>query len=335
MPSHILHDVFAADAISAHLPGFSMGPENRRAMTLGAQGPDLFFHNRRRRPSGVFVGARMHRHGYGRVVAEMCRHAGPDPSPQWAYILGFATHAILDRHLHPFINYFAGWHSPGDDESLSLRYMHPFFERILDVLFCRRARGVHPMEIDFFGAVSLTAETRGPVLDVLRRGIEGAYDITDPSLAARILNAYEDSMGYYRHSNRINLEELGVARQSRNGDIRHWVSLVHPPLLLDEIDYANELHSPWCLPCDSDDTRTDSAWDLYDAALEESARALKATHRTLVDGETGEGAFGGVAAAVGVSDLSSTREARCVRRHCDPLPLNRVIDAVLEAADRA
>lgn len=334
MPSHILHDVFAAEAVSAHIPEFPVSGELLGAMTLGAQGPDLFFHNRRRKPSGVFVGARMHRHGYGRVVAEMCGHAEKNPSPRWAYVLGFTTHAILDRRLHPFINYFAGWHAPGDDGTMELRYMHPFFERILDVLFSQRMRGVHPMEIDFATAVELPAATRDSVLDLLTRGIEGAYEIGDPSLAARVDNAYRDSLSYYRHSNRIGLADLAATRQARDGDIRHWIALVHPPVLPDGIDYANERHAEWCLPCDSGDVRSDSAWDLYDAALEDSRDALRAVYRALVEGgNSGQAAADAVAEAVGVSDLSSTREQRCVRRYSRPLPLNRVVDAVLDAAE--
>jgi hypothetical protein len=64
MPSQIAHFIFAQDLVSALSPS----DQNRiqpEYLFLGAQGPDIFYHNLRTKPSGVFYGGLMHRPGLG------------------------------------------------------------------------------------------------------------------------------------------------------------------------------------------------------------------------------------------------------------------------------
>ena len=331
MPSHVLHDIFADECLSTYLGGLPITDSARRSLTLGAQGPDLFFHNRRTKPSGVFLGARMHRSRYGRAVAEMTKAASTEPDETWTYVLGFATHAILDRRLHPFINYFSGWFVPGEESTRPLRYMHPFFERVLDVLFCRSKRGRHPSEIDFLAEVTVPESGLSSVLAVLGAGLRGAYDIDESSLDTRIRNAYSDSIGFYTHSNQVRVADVADAidRARDEASLRHWLALIHPPVLKEGIDYANEERRRWTLPCDDSVVHYETAWELYDAALADAEEAIRTTYAALC----GEG-HEPVVHAVGTSDLSSTRDERCVRAHSIPLPLNDAIDEVIATARR-
>jgi hypothetical protein len=350
MPSHILHDLFAREAISTYLPSSLAAvflSEHSSALTLGAQGPDLFFHNRRRRPSGVQIGAKMHRKGYGTTVAEMARtaggggsalvgHDGRSPATlrrRWAYVFGFATHAILDRHLHPFINYFAGWRRAGDGDTEHLRYAHPLFERVLDVLFCEAKRGVHPSSIDFYSQVRLNQNTEKDTLALLEHAARCAYDLDDPKLGQRVRNAYLDSIGYYKHCNQLRLDDLTDTAARSPDQLRRWLTLIHPPILPRDIDFLNEGRRRWCLPCDEKDVRQSTAWELYRAAVREAESTITALAAMAGDfsARTVESqAVDAIAESVGNSDLSSTREARCVRKYSDPLPLHRVVDEIMD-----
>ncbi len=143
MPSHISHALFAEDVIAS-----VFGPDHFRrhlnAMTFGAQGPDLFYHTRRTRPSCVMFGSLIHKKGYGTLAANMARSVLTSQetidSNSAAYLLGFTTHAFLDRKLHPYINYRAGWVEDGQADTEKYRHSHVFLERIIDVLLLREKK---------------------------------------------------------------------------------------------------------------------------------------------------------------------------------------------------
>ena len=143
-------------------------------LCFGAQGPDFFFHNGLTRPSGRTFGARLHRHRFGRFVAEVLR-SSPTPVPLELrlYMLGFITHAFLDRATHPFIDYFAGWEDPERPETARYFRCHAFMERILDVVALQRRRGT---DLSVFGPTarldcgeSLPGSVVRPLAEGLRR----------------------------------------------------------------------------------------------------------------------------------------------------------------------
>ena len=120
MPSHIAHSLFAEDVLTASAAE-ALIEAFPRIITFASQGPDLFYHNRRTKPTSTFLGLQIHREKYGSLVSAMTTQALsqglPFHSPQGAYIASFITHAFLDRRIHPFINYFAGWVDPGKQET--------------------------------------------------------------------------------------------------------------------------------------------------------------------------------------------------------------------------
>ena len=141
MPAHISHLLFAEDALREATPDAAvLLQEGGNLFRLGAQGPDLFYHNQRTRPLALRYGSLIHRRGFGTLVAHMARtviaaahRTGSVHAEQAAFLAGFATHADLDRHAHPYIICRAGWVRHGDPSTDRYRRCHPLLERLLDV----------------------------------------------------------------------------------------------------------------------------------------------------------------------------------------------------------
>jgi hypothetical protein len=155
MPSQICHLLFAEDSLREALgrEAEAILREQGNIFRFGAQGPDFFYHNQRTRPTGLKFGVNAHREGYGRLVTHMIhefRHLESKGHTQLptirAYILGFTTHAFLDKKTHPFIDYHSGWVEMDLEESERYYRCHIFLERIIDVLMLKMKRGLNIRE---------------------------------------------------------------------------------------------------------------------------------------------------------------------------------------------
>ena len=181
MPSHFAHLLFAEDALRGALgeKAEEILGAHGNLFRLGAQGPDIFYHNQRTMPTGLRYGVALHRHGFGSFVEELAREAarlslGP-ATDLGAFLLGFVTHAPLDRAAHPFINYFAGWADPQDTEGRRHYHAHPFLERLLDVLVLQEKRGKTPAQFDFLSLVQCGKALPYPVVKAMVKGLNAVY----------------------------------------------------------------------------------------------------------------------------------------------------------------
>jgi hypothetical protein len=353
MPAHFAHYLFA-EAVMERSFGSRFDElirEHPSYVALGAQGPDLFFHNRRSKPSGLHYGSALHRKRYGSFTAALLRElaaAEPDAplaSPFGLFTLSWASHAVLDRYCHPFINYFAGWGGASAAEPST----HAFFERIVDVLMLRRFRGLSPDAFDFAALIEREPEVperlAGPIVAALRATFAQGRD--DEHIERRVSNAFSDALGFYRHTNRVSVTELrrrlgrdsgrnttGVDPDAVDPDavgtdadpavvdpavldpaardrFRRQLSLLHPFWLPADIDFANERHAAWTHPCDAGRVYRDSLWDRYDAALREGVNVAQAVETAWNFGAAAWDSDGppsgdAVHEALGDSDLSDT-----------------------------
>lgn len=273
MPSHFAHTIFAQHAF--HRAGLSWPSDTRASYPVfGAQGPDIFYHNRRTRPSGLHYGGLLHRKHYGtflgNVAAFMAKHGGD--ARHRDFLIAAASHAVLDRAIHPFINYFAGWHRPGRDPIW--RFTHAFLERMLDVAVTRRFWEREPWEVDFAGRFDLGPEIPALLERAERFGLRASYSRAgrDSRLALRLANAYADARGFYHFTNMIAPADL--AERVRDGSLGvRGLTILHPPRLPEDIDFLNEAHREWLHPCDQSMRSTASFWDLYDDALTRAGTA--------------------------------------------------------------
>lgn len=333
MPAHLTHLLYARHClVAANLSG-----SDDPIVAVGSQGPDLFYHNRRSLPSGLHYGIAIHRSRYGDLIAAMVeacrkRSIGPD-SPTGLFVLSFAGHAAADRHLHPFINFFSGWHEPGEDDTRRYRHMHAFFERVIDRLLIGRYLRSTPEEIDFAGIFDHGENLPDPIPQVFAEAMAATYRkaAKDEDLARKIRNAYRDSRGYYRFTNMPGrnyfAEALLREEAGHMGD--RWITLVHPFDLPTDVDFANESGTAWCHPAHEELQSNASLWEIYEQACIDGTKMTDALVRTWWSADRSE-----LAEVVGNSNLSDTGEAVGMERYrfSRPLDLPRVVEWLRRAA---
>ncbi|MBL8965792.1 MAG: hypothetical protein JNG85_02215 [Spirochaetaceae bacterium] len=319
---------------------------------LGCQGPDIFYHNQRTKPSGLHYGSLAHRRNYGLIVegalesllgdkAEL-RDGAAAPGgelrlgPGAAYLLGFATHAALDRATHPFIVYFSGWAKPGDVSSARYRGCHPFLERVLDLALLAELRGLGPADFDLEALLPL--EGRGgqaeaataAIVRLLVAGLQKAFPraaASDFLLARRIENALSDARYFFRATNPARTAgaraDYFAYLDDRAGP--KSIALVYPEALPAGVDFLNRARRPWRHPA-GDGRASDLDYAaLYLRGAEEGARAIGLVLAALRSG----GPPNGLAAFIGNGGLSIADEAGIPLPPLvsDPLPLPELMDA--------
>ncbi len=331
MPSHFAHLLFAEEALRGSLgeKANEILDTHGNLFRFGAQGPDFFYHNQRTMPTGLRYGVALHRHGYGTFVQELVREAvrlsaGPG-SELSAFILGFTTHAPLDRLAHPFIGYFAGWVDPKEEAGSRLYHAHPFLERILDVLLLRERYKMLPTEFDFLSRVRCGATLPYPVIKAMVKGLNRVYPAYNfkSRNRQRIQNAYHDAIFFYKLTNHLNPDLMKlVYRKDRNEGFREKrLGLLHPREVPAGYDFLNLSHQAWCHPCDGTAVRNVSFLDLYEEALRSGIEMVRHVSLALSGLEPVEA----LAPRLGDESLDTGRE-NCTPIHSKPLPLREIMD---------
>lgn len=318
---------------------------------LGCQGPDIFYHNQRTKPSGIQYGVLAHRRDYGNFIeaayaAFLSLRAGSEEEKgpwmgrlaedaAFAYLLGLSTHAAIDRATHPFIVYFSGWVKPEAPASERYRACHPFFERILDVLLLRRAAGLATSAFDLETLLPLDGRcdprngeprTEDEVTAMLQKALISAYPRAtsgDFLLGRRIQNAVADARYFFRATNPARTDGPradAFAYLDDHAGARS-IAIVYPPSLPDGIDFANLGHAAWEHP--AGDGRV-SHRDYFELVDEGRADASKVLGLILDLGSRGATSEGTLAKAIGQGGLSITdasgRPARPLLSRPLPLP---------------
>ncbi|MDR2134780.1 MAG: zinc dependent phospholipase C family protein [Treponema sp.] len=351
MPSQILHTLFGEDVIEGLYrrvsPRFGIVAgkalekirDYHGAFALGCQGPDIFYHSRRRRPVALEYGSLLHRRGYGVFTAELLRMSLPDPPPDeddirgnrrekginalGVYALGFMTHAVLDRFCHPYIVYKT-W---GLD-----RIFHPFFERILDALMLKTLRGQDAAAWD--QAAILADICEKPPLglrELLARALAAVFPGRagkDRKLGLRVDNAFLDAAWFYRLTSPA---RAGPAPEAGFEDDPKFLACLYPEQLPGDIDFLNLARRPWYYPRYSPgglsvaaaDTR--SFPEIYAGAREAALDSLAPGIIRYLD--TGIFPIQEAARAIGNGGLSiQDGEGRpCAPNFGEALPLDRVL----------
>ncbi|HUX39542.1 MAG TPA: zinc dependent phospholipase C family protein [Rectinemataceae bacterium] len=344
MPAQISHILAAEEALLRGAPalaeawglgvkakgGWAVGKETTEAAAwfrLGAQGPDIFYHNQRTHPSGLHYGPLCHRRNYGLTVEAMCAaliDAGTaTASPEAAWLLGFATHAAVDRVIHPFIVYFSGWQLPLVPESARYRSCHPFLERLLDIDILARLRGLSIGDCDLEDLLPLGAKEKrtefsapgpganerldGAVVRLIATGLRAAFPraaVADFLIERRIQNALADARYFLRVTNPA-LTSAGSASLLPWFDDRSgWrsMALIYPEALPEGLDIANEARNTWEHPAGDGRSRSNSHAELFEEAIQHAAEAVAMVVSSLEKG----GMEAGFATAIGNGGLSVT-----------------------------
>ncbi len=335
MPAQICHAVFAEEALAA-----SLGEQGRELLQdvgpwlrLAAQGPDLFYHNRISKPSGLMAGSLLHQSGYGSFlkawIESLPARNERDPQAVRAVILGFTSHAFLDRATHPFIDYHAGWVSPTDPASIRYYRCHAFYERIIDVLILRERRDMGIDEYDFCALLPSGEDWPGAIVETMATALSGSYPRLERQgrLEARIRNAYRDAQRFYRHTNYQNWQDrVSAVKLDLESTHRRRLALFHPDGIPADIDFLNLSEKQWVHPCREKVSSTRSFIHLYEQALARCAEAFRLVWSAL----EGHGDTAAVEENVGNVSLNTLCEPPGPLRTASPLPLTEILEAGYE-----
>jgi hypothetical protein len=351
MPAHISHLLFAEDALREATPDAEWLLERTgNLFRFGAQGPDVFYHNQRTRPVALRYGSLIHRRGFGTMVAHMtqtalttARRTGNSEPQQVAYLLGFATHAELDRFTHPYIICRAGWVRAEDPDSQRYRRCHVFLERLLDVAALRALRSRELHQFDFFSQIYCGESLPYSTLKMLVKAINGAYPTASYKSRnrRRVENAYGDAMRFYTLTDHRNplLRRRALELDRREGDHHRRGAVFHFPDAGQELDPANLRRRPWPHPCFPEVSSEESFLDLMAAAqaalvprLARLAAILGLRGSSVADPAVASGGGAGELFAelvnlFGDQSLGANRHgSTCTPVHADPLPLAELLE---------
>lgn len=362
MPAHISHLLFAEDALrEATADADVLLEQAGNLFRLGAQGPDLFYHNQRTRPLALRYGSLIHRRGFGTLVAHMAHTViaaahrnGSVDVQQAAFLAGFATHADLDRRAHPYIICRAGWVRHGEPATQRFRRCHPLLERLLDVVALRARRGRELADFEFLADVSCGESLPYAPLKMLVKGINDAFPAASYKSRnrRRVENAYADSMRFYALTDHrdARLRERALAVDRREGYRHRRSAVFHHAGAGAELDPANLRRRPWPHPCDPSVVSDRSYLDLMAAAQQDVVPKLRRLLSVLgwpgragrqaadaVPGAAGAGVrVAELAALFGDQSLGATLDGKsCAPVHCDPLPLPELFERLHREPDTA
>lgn len=350
MPSHISHAV-ALDA-ALDRPGSDHAATIRRLVAarsdlravavLGAQGPDIFLHNHRRKPRGFRYGAILHRKGNAEVLAALATGSRPGPSGTStaaeegvaAFALGYISHIWMDRLFHPYINYSAGWRGTPDRHA-DRPVMHAFLERIIDVQLLRHERNLAVSEYRFIDRIASARGSLMPlqlhIADAIRHALWSSRD--DTMLTRRLSNAMNDSLRYYRTAESPDITHFmeGRREERRGGISSRWLALLHPPEELLMVDALNLHHRRWCHPCDAGRSSNESLVQLLERAVNHTTDTFSLWCAV----QAGTAPEAVLVTRIGRENLNDgiTGDPPCHRRYCDPLPLLAIYQQLKNAFD--
>ncbi|MCL2601990.1 MAG: zinc dependent phospholipase C family protein [Treponema sp.] len=342
MPSCILHTLFGEDVfaeLSKHPKILFLATNkfaktlqtHKNVFTLGCQGPDVFYHSRRKRPVGIEYGSLLHRRGFGDFAAKllaMSLSPAAETSTVGVYALGFATHAFLDRAAHPFIVYKTFHPSPAKDDHLHPAQAHVFFERIIDTLMLKVLRGGEISNWNEAGALeSLCLNPPPDLAELLKDALVHTFPQRagkDEKLTRRVQNTFEDSAGFYRF-----LTLSNNARKNPRADFepdKCRLLYTHPENLPEHIDFLNLKRQVWLHPAGGKSEDTRSFPEIYAQAVQTAADVLSAVLQRYC--EDGVFPVEQAVAAIGNGGLSIVDKsgAPCPPVHFDPLPLRDVLE---------
>ncbi len=315
MPSQLAHLIFALESLKPFLDlapllsDLSLDPDsplsefNHQALVAlnhGAQMPDMFYHNRRSKPSGLYISVALHRRGFAQVTKSLLTKASGKLDLPTVFSLAFLSHGILDRNLHPWINFRSGWVVPSQSHTDAWRHLHVVCERLIDHYCCswKNMKNLNSALFPKLYATDLVPEIASRLVDSLKQVYPRC--LNDTQLQERFENAKNDANGFYHWSMGLSSTEYcdlakktqaclharsnGYVETAEQEDILHYVSLLHPRVV-NGIEPCNQTilsllsnsnRQEWVDPCYKTQVRTESLQDLWGQALKKSHTVIDA-----------------------------------------------------------
>ncbi|MFD0697028.1 zinc dependent phospholipase C family protein [Paenibacillus sp. GCM10027628] len=245
----------------------------RQVFSLGCQGPDfLFYHNflpwqKDKRLNQL--GSRMHTDACGPFLLELIGQVQGRGlyNPAVMYVLGFLTHHILDRNMHPYVFYKSGFK----------KWNHQRFEIIMDTIIVKQKRGLQTWKTPVWKEIYVGDAFPLGIVPALAHAASLHY----PDIAASLTeNDWNDAYRDMIRAQRLFHDPKGFKRVLTLGQIAPLVYTKKPAPL----DYMNEAKEVWNCPTSLEETYTFSVWDLWDIAIEDGQTVLQAAIEALQNG---------------------------------------------------
>ncbi|WP_310829255.1 zinc dependent phospholipase C family protein [Paenibacillus pedocola] len=236
---------------------------------LGCQGPDfLLYHSFlpwKKENRALRLGDLMHTENCGPVLIEFWKRAISLPSADLKnvqqYFLGFLTHHLLDRNLHPYINWKAGYKHRD----------HQRFEIVLDTVFMKRLKGIDTWRHSVWKKINVGSHLPLPIHTILHETAAVWYPDTKKLPAEMWHEAYLDML----LAHKCLYDPRGWKKSLLWGKARRLFSQQLSPAE-EKLDYLNEKHGQWRHSALYSEVRTESVWELWEEALAEGRTVLRA-----------------------------------------------------------
>lgn len=235
------------------------------AFQFGCQGPDfLFYHHFLPWMSSTplnRLGSQMHSVHCGPFLLSLFRSVRERPfsDPAVAFTIGFLLHHILDRHLHPFVfsrSGFKKWH-------------HQRFETAMDSVVLSRRAGIDTGR----SPVAPEVDTGGRLPGGFTADFLQVAAMHYPVLAEQITpDQIDEAVAQMLSAQKLFFDPSGWKGKLLFKQLEPF----SPPRRLPAWDVLNDSRQPWIDPCDRTLTRTESAMDLWEQALEDGKKTAAA-----------------------------------------------------------
>ncbi|MFS0752256.1 zinc dependent phospholipase C family protein [Oceanobacillus sp. 1P07AA] len=259
MPNIWTHILFAEDACNSVDLSLYNGP----ALKLGAQGPDPFFYYQFwpwiKEGQVQQIGTVLHTKNCGRFLHELIKKAKKSSIQVQAYVLGFITHHILDRHTHPYIHYHAGYEGSN----------HQKLEVIIDTIMIHKLRKKEAWKFPIYLEIDVGDSLPSDIHYIMDQSIRNNYpDLILP----------DDYIKKSYHDMKLAHKILADPYLWKNKLLSNFISSYSHQPIQSNIDYLNESHSTWYHPATYNPS-TKSFLEHYEDAHKEICTLLPLIHQ--------------------------------------------------------
>ncbi|GLX67114.1 hypothetical protein [Paenibacillus glycanilyticus] len=240
----------------------------KRLFNMGCQGPDFLFYHRFLPWQGhspmTQLGTEFHNKHCGPVLMQMLdsvlgrsTDAG-QPDSSVIYSLSFVLHHVLDRHMHPLVFSKSGFR----------KWDHQRYEVMMDTLIARKLWAVETWKTPVWRHIDTGGRLPDTIVQTFQSITSSFYPELAPAVRAEDWNsAIRDMI----RAQRLFHDPVAVKRSLTFGQIDPFVFRKTVPY-----DVLNENRQPWIDPTDKSVIRSESAWTLWDLAMEDALLVIPA-----------------------------------------------------------
>lgn len=247
MPNIWTHMLFCEDIIDA-VEAPNRYTRYEPYMKLGAQGPDPFFYYNfwpwMKESQANEIGTLIHTKKCGPFLMELIERAKDSHPIVQAYVFGFITHHILDRHAHPYIHYRAGY--KGND--------HQKLEVFIDTIMMVKYHSLKTWKVPVHKEINVGFSIQKEVTQLLHEAIKTHFPEITFKTPSYIQKAYKDM----KRALKILSDPYGW----KNVVLKSLISAYSHRPIKNDVDYLNMSHTTWYHPATNEPCNK-SFVDLY------------------------------------------------------------------------